>query len=39
MVAKKNARNFLLMGLDLDIVAKGTGLTIEEVKAIKNELS
>uniref|UniRef100_UPI00257A191E Rpn family recombination-promoting nuclease/putative transposase n=1 Tax=Clostridium sp. UBA1652 TaxID=1946348 RepID=UPI00257A191E len=35
----KNARNFLLMGLDLDIVAKGTGLTIEEVKAIKNELS
>jgi predicted transposase/invertase (TIGR01784 family) len=35
----KNAKNFLLMGLDLDVVAKGTGLSIEEVKAIKNELN
>ncbi|EKQ50978.1 MULTISPECIES: Rpn family recombination-promoting nuclease/putative transposase [unclassified Clostridium] len=35
----KNAKNFLSMGLDVDIVAKGTGLSIEEVLKIKEELN
>ncbi|OOM06333.1 PD-(D/E)XK nuclease family transposase [Clostridium saccharobutylicum] len=34
----KNAKNFLLLGLNLDIVAKGTGLSIEEIQRIKKEM-
>ena len=35
----KNAKNFLIMGLDVDMVANGTGLSIEEVEKIKKELN
>ncbi len=35
----KNAKNFLLMGLDVHMVAKGTGLSVEEVEKIKKELN
>ena len=35
----KNAKNFLIMGLDIDMVAKGTGLSVEEVQKIKKELN
>ncbi|WP_077393811.1 Rpn family recombination-promoting nuclease/putative transposase [Clostridium saccharobutylicum] len=35
----KNAKNFLIMGLDVDIVAKGTGLSVEEVQKINEELN
>ena len=35
----KNAKNFLIMGLDVDMVAKGTGLSVEEVQKIKKELN
>jgi len=34
----KNAKNFLLMGLDSEMVAKGTGLSVEEVEKIRKEL-
>lgn len=37
--SRKTAKNFLLMGLDIELVAKGTGLTIEEVREIKNQLN
>ena len=39
MLAEKNAKNFLIMGLDIDMVAKGTGLSVEEVRKIKKELN
>ncbi|CUU50347.1 Rpn family recombination-promoting nuclease/putative transposase [Clostridium beijerinckii] len=35
----KNAKNFLLMGLDVDMVSKGTGLSVDEVLKIKGELN
>ncbi len=35
----KNAKNFLVMGLDVDMVAKGTGLSVDEVLKIKRELN
>jgi len=35
----KNAKNFLIMGLDIEMVAKGTGLSVEEVQKIKKELN
>ncbi|SFC49050.1 hypothetical protein [Clostridium uliginosum] len=35
----KNAKNFLIMGLDVDMIVKGTGLSIEEVENIKKELN
>ena len=35
----KNAKNFLLMGLDSEMVARGTGLGIEEVEKIRKELN
>lgn len=35
----KNAKNFLAMGLDVDMVAKGTGLSVEEVQSIQKELN
>lgn len=35
----KNAKNFLIMGLDIDMVASGTGLSVEEVQQIKKELN
>jgi hypothetical protein len=28
---KNNVKNFLLMGLDIEMIAKGTGLSVEEV--------
>jgi len=33
------AKNFLILGLDVDMVAKGTGLSIEVVEKIKKELN
>jgi len=33
------AKNFLEMGLDVDKVAQGTGLTKAEVKALQAELN
>ena len=35
----ENARNFLKMGLTLEQVAQGTGLTIETVEKLATELS
>jgi predicted transposase/invertase (TIGR01784 family) len=35
----KNAKNFLIMGLDINMVAKGTGLSVEEILKIKEELN
>ena len=35
----KNARNFLIMGLDVDMIVKGTGLSVDEVQSIKKELN
>jgi len=35
----KNAKNFLIMGLGIDMVANGTGLSIEEVQKIKKEIN
>jgi conserved hypothetical protein (putative transposase or invertase) len=35
----KNAKNFLLMGLDSEMVARGTGLSVEEVEKIRKELN
>lgn len=35
----KNAKNFLVMGLDVEMVAKGTGLSVDEVLKIKGELN
>ncbi|WP_318011019.1 Rpn family recombination-promoting nuclease/putative transposase [Clostridium sp. FP1] len=35
----KNAKNFLLMGLAVDMVAKGTGLSVGEVENIKRKLN
>lgn len=35
----KNAKNFLLMELEVDMVAKGTGLSVDEVLKIKGELN
>lgn len=34
----KTARNFLAMGLDVDLVAKGTGLSRERVKELQAEM-
>ena len=31
----ENASNFLKMGLSIDQVAQGTGLTVEEIQKIK----
>lgn len=36
---RENARNFLEMGLDIEIVAEGTGLTVERVKKIQAKLN
>lgn len=35
---RENAINFLKLGVDINIVSKGTGLSIEELKALKKEL-
>lgn len=35
---EKTARNFLAMGIDVEMVAKGTGLSLEEVKVIKEKM-
>ena len=35
---RDTAKNFLIMGLDSDMVAKGTGLSVEEVEMIRREL-
>ena len=35
----KNAINFLNLGISVDIVAQGTGLSLEEVNKIKDELN
>ncbi|NOW06128.1 hypothetical protein [Clostridium beijerinckii] len=35
----KNAKNFLIMGLDVEMVAKGTGLSVDVVLKIEGELS
>lgn len=32
-----NAKNFLNLGIDINIIARGTGLTIEEIKNIELE--
>ena len=37
--AIENARNFLNLGIDVEIVAQGTGLSLEEVNKIKDELN
>ena len=34
----ENAKNFLKLGLSVEIVAQGTGLSLEEVNKIKDEL-
>lgn len=33
----ESAKNFLLLGIDVETISKGTGLTIEEIEEIKNE--
>jgi septum formation inhibitor-activating ATPase MinD len=35
----KNAKNFLIMRLDVEVIANGTGLSIEDVQKIKKELN
>lgn len=35
----ENAKNFLKLGISIEIVAQGTGLSIEEVNKIKNKLN
>ena len=35
----ENAKNFLNLGISPEIVAQGTGLSLEEVKEIKDELN
>jgi predicted transposase/invertase (TIGR01784 family) len=35
---RENAKSFLIMGLEVGVVSKGTGLTIEEVEEIKKTL-
>lgn len=37
--SRKNAKNFLVMGLDVETISRGTGLTIEEVEEIKEKLA
>ena len=37
--AIENARNFLNLGISVEIVAQGTGLSLEEVNKIKDELN
>ena len=37
--AIENARNFLDLGISVEIVAQGTGLSLEEVNKIKDELN
>lgn len=31
----QNAKNFLELGVDIEIISKGTGLSIEEVKELR----
>ena len=33
----KNIKSFLLLGIDVETIAKGTGISVEEVKRIKEE--
>lgn len=35
---EKTARNLLVLGVDIDTIAKGTGLSIEEVEALKENM-
>ncbi|MBW6408746.1 hypothetical protein [Clostridium weizhouense] len=35
----ENARSFLLLGVDIEKVAKGTGLSIDFVKKLKDEMN
>lgn len=37
--AIENAKNFLNLGISVEIVAQGTGLSLEEVNRIKNNLN
>ena len=37
--AIESARNFLNLGINVEIVAQGTGLSLEEVNKIKDELN
>lgn len=36
---KETARNFLNMGMDAELVAKGTGLSLEQVEMLKQQLN
>ncbi len=35
----EDAKNFLILGVDEEIVAKGTGLSLDKIKEIKEELN
>lgn len=35
----ENAKNFLLLGVDIETIAKGTGLSIEDIEILKNKLN
>ena len=37
--AVQNAKNFLKLGVSPEIVAQGTGLSMEEIQKIKDELN
>ncbi|MDS0526667.1 hypothetical protein NNC19_13325 [Clostridium sp. SHJSY1] len=36
---RENAKNLLLIGIDVELISKGIGLTVEEVEEIKKSLN